>query len=164
MPYVPRQLSGVLADIRARFPAVLVTGPRQSGKTTFLRHEAPDCGYVTFDDPLNRQFAARDPHGFLDQFGTSPVVLDEVQYGPDLFPYLKMRIDADRSVHGRYLLTGSQQFAMMRHVGESLAGRLALRTGCGHGQEGGTRAPRMSAKSGRLGGAGISPSPTTLMR
>jgi hypothetical protein len=126
MPYLPRKLSGVLGDVRARFPAVLVTGPRQSGKTTFMRHEAPECAYVTFDDPLNRQFAARDPHGFLDQFGSSPVVLDEVQYVPDLFPYLKMRIDADRSIRGRFLLTGSQQFAMMRHVGDSLAGRLAL--------------------------------------
>ncbi len=126
MRYLPRQLSGVLGDVRSRFPAVLVTGPRQSGKTTFLRHEAPDSAYVTFDDPLNRQFADRDPHGFLDQFGGRPVILDEVQYVPDLFPYLKMRIDAEPGVRGRYLLTGSQQFAMMRRVGDSLAGRLAL--------------------------------------
>ena len=73
------------------FPSVLITGPRQSGKTTFLRNEfGSSYNYVTFDDPLKRQFALEDPNGFLDQFNTKPVILDEIQYVPELFPYIKM--------------------------------------------------------------------------
>ena len=109
------------------FPAVVLTGPRQSGKTTFVREAlGRDFGYVSLDDPLVRDFAATDPNGFLDRFGTQPLILDEVQHAPGLLPYLKARIDADRGRTGRYVLTGSQQFRVMRDVGESLAGRVAI--------------------------------------
>ena len=106
---------------------MLVTGPRQSGKTTLLREEFGEgAGYVTFDDPLEREFARSDPEGFLDRFGEVRALLDEVQYVPELFQYLKMRIDRDRRATGRWLLTGSQQFGLMARVTESLAGRVGI--------------------------------------
>ena len=125
--YLKRQLSRALRQAVRQFPAVLVTGPRQAGKTTFLQHEvAGKCAYVSFDDPVERAFAVNDPAGFLDRFGKQPVILDEVQYAPELLPSLKLRIDRERERHGRWLLTGSQQFHLMRNIGESLAGRVAI--------------------------------------
>ncbi|MDR0780787.1 MAG: ATP-binding protein [Pseudomonadales bacterium] len=110
-----------------QFPAVLLTGPRQAGKTTLLQHEAGErFAYVSFDDPVERAFALSDPAGFLDRFAQQPVILDEVQYVPDLLPSLKLRIDRERQRHGRWLLTGSQQFHLMRNITESLAGRIAI--------------------------------------
>ena len=125
--YLRRQLLPALQAALSQFPAVLITGPRQSGKTTFLREECGDrFAYVTFDDPLNRGFAVSDPRGFLNLYRDQPVILDEIQYAPELLPYLKMVIDQDRQRMGRWLLTGSQQFALMKNVSESLAGRIAL--------------------------------------
>jgi predicted AAA+ superfamily ATPase len=125
--YVPRALASTLARALADFPAVLVTGPRQSGKTTFLLQEfGRGARYLSLDDPLARGFAAADPNGFLDGDPHERVILDEIQYAPDLLPYLKLRIDNDRQRHGRWLLTGSQQFQLMANVSESLAGRIAL--------------------------------------
>jgi hypothetical protein len=109
------------------FPAVLVTGPRQAGKTTFLREESgDDLAVVSFDDPLERAFAREDPNGLLDRFGDRPVLLDEIQYVPELLPYLKVRIDRDRGRMGRFRLTGSQQFQLMQGITETLAGRVAV--------------------------------------
>jgi len=125
--YRQRQLATALSRARAGFPAILITGPRQSGKTTFLRHEAGEqVDYVSFDDPLERDFASVDPAGFLDRFAKRPVILDEIQYVPALLSHLKMRIDAKPRRCGRWLLTGSQQFGLMRDVSESLAGRVAI--------------------------------------
>jgi len=125
--YRQRQLASALQQALAGFPAVLVTGPRQSGKTTFLRHEAGEqVDYVSFDDPLERDFATVDPSGFLARFVGRPVILDEIQYVPSLLSRLKMRIDAEPDRCGRWLLTGSQQFGLMRGVSESLAGRVAI--------------------------------------
>ncbi len=125
--YLRRHLLPTLQTALAQFPAVLVTGPRQSGKTTFLREEFGDrFAYATFDDPLIRAFASSDPRGFLDQYREKPVILDEIQYVPDVLPYLKMTIDQNRQRLGWWLLTGSQQFALMKNISESLAGRIAL--------------------------------------
>lgn len=125
--YLDRELFPALERALGHFPAVLITGPRQSGKTTFLRHQLKDGGhYVTFDDPLSRDYARDDPNGFLDGLGDGRVVLDEIQYAPELFPYLKIRIDADRRRYGRFVMTGSQQFALMANISESLAGRIAI--------------------------------------
>src|SRR5581483_617921 len=125
--YVQRQLLATLQAALKQFPAVLVTGPRQSGKTTFLQEEfGTQYTYLTFDDPLTREFATTDPNGFLSQAAPRPMILDEIQYVPELLPYLKMRIDKARRMAGRWLLTGSQQFALMKNVSESLAGRIAL--------------------------------------
>ena len=125
--YVSRALRPVLDHALASFPCVLVTGPRQSGKTTFLRNEAGErFAYLSLDDPLERSFATTDPVGFLDRFAGRPVVLDEIQHTPALLPYVKMRIDASPQQAGRWLLTSSQQFELMRNVSESLAGRVAI--------------------------------------
>jgi predicted AAA+ superfamily ATPase len=125
--YYRRTLSKAFAQALSLFPSVLVSGPRQSGKSTFVRHELGEkATYVSFDDPLQRSFADQDPQGFLDQFGTGPVILDEIQYCPDLLPYIKLHIDNDRGRKGKWILTGSQQFRLMEKTGETLAGRIAI--------------------------------------
>jgi len=125
--YIDRLLSAILKNAVKHFPAVLVTGPRQSGKTTFLLHDmGKKVDYVSFDDPMERNFAISDPNGFLDRFQKRTVILDEVQYVPEILPYLKIRIDRDRKKAGKWLLTGSQQFQLMKNVTESLAGRIAI--------------------------------------
>lgn len=125
--YIERLLSKTFKQTVKQFPAVLVTGPRQAGKTTFLIHEmGKKADYISFDDPLERNFAITDPNGFLDRFEKRPVILDEIQYVPEILPYIKIRIDKDRARFGKWLLTGSQQFQLMRNVTESLAGRIAI--------------------------------------
>lgn len=123
--YLQRDLTHVFHSVCNLFPAVLITGPRQSGKSTFLLNVLKDHKYLTFDDPLNREFALTDPNGFLDQFGPSPVVLDEIQYVPEILQYIKIRIDQDRKP-GQWILTGSQQFHLMKNISETLAGRIAI--------------------------------------
>ena len=124
--YIPRAL-GERAHFAARnFPALLVTGPRQAGMTTFLRKEFPGAAYRTLDDPAVRAYAQEDPQSFLDQWRDESVILDEIQYAPALFSHIKMRIDQNRHRCGARLMTGSQQFAMMRDVSDSLAGRVAV--------------------------------------
>ena len=125
--YLARRLASTLATALDQFPSVLITGPRQSGKTTFVREDlGGSFAFVTFDDPLEREFATQDPRGFLGRFGDRPAILDEIQYVPELLSYLKMRIDEARDWHGRWVLTGSQQFELMQQVTESLAGRVAV--------------------------------------
>ncbi len=125
--YIKRILSSTFIKAVSGMPAVLVTGPRQSGKTTFLKNETPEgFEYVSFDDPLNRQTAMADPAGFLKQLQQERVVLDEIQYVPELFPYIKMAIDSAPGKNGRWIMTGSQQFSVMKNISESLAGRVAI--------------------------------------
>jgi predicted AAA+ superfamily ATPase len=123
--YLPRHLRRIFKEAITNFPVVLITGPRQSGKTTFVRNELPEVAYETFDDPLNRDFARQDPNGFLNRSGDQPLILDEIQYAPEILSYIKMRIDENRQP-GRWILTGSQQFHLMKNVSETLAGRIAI--------------------------------------
>ncbi|MHB1342753.1 MAG: ATP-binding protein [Thermoleophilia bacterium] len=126
MTYIARSLERTLAKAAAEFPAVVLTGPRQSGKTTLLRHcFGHTHGYVSLEPPDVRAAAAADPRGFLD-LHPPPVILDEVQYAPDLLPYIKERIDQRRSDRGRFILTGSQNLLVVERVTESLAGRSAI--------------------------------------
>jgi predicted AAA+ superfamily ATPase len=105
---------------------VVLTGPRQSGKTTLLKRVfGPRCAYVSLEPPDVRDAAEADPRGFLASH-PSPVILDEIQYAPGLLPFVKEIVDGDRSRVGRFFLTGSQNLALSASVTESLAGRAAV--------------------------------------
>jgi uncharacterized protein len=124
--YIPREIEGTIVQNSRTFPAIALTGPRQSGKTTLLKHLYQDTHkFVSFDDPLNRERALTDPKLFLESYGPK-VILDEIQYVPELLSYIKIAIDQDRLQKGRFLITGSQQFQLIRDLGDSLAGRIAL--------------------------------------
>lgn len=123
--YLTRTLESWFKEASRQFPVLLVTGARQVGKTTFLRHASePERTYVTLDDPLVLALAKSDPALFMQRF-PPPVLIDEIQYAPELLPYIKMACDQRRSPN-LFWLTGSQQFQMMRGVSESLAGRVGV--------------------------------------
>lgn len=125
MNYRRRQLEGELRRAVTSFPAIIVTGPRRSGKTTLLRHLHPSASYVLLEEPDTLERIRSDPRGFLDGI-TPPVILDEIQNAPELFGYVRARIDADPGQVGAWLLTGSQEAGLMQGVTESMAGRAAV--------------------------------------
>lgn len=122
--WIARQAESVVRRMARQFPAVLVTGARQAGKTSLLRHLFPRTSYLSLDLPANAEAARTAPEDLLERF-PAPVIIDEIQYAPSLLRHLKVRIDRQRSP-GRYLLTGSQVFPLMQGVSESLAGRCAV--------------------------------------
>ncbi len=123
--YIHRNLEKVILDTSKNFPVVMVTGPRQVGKTSILKSLSDESRtYVSLDSPRARQMAQEDPELFMQTY-PPPVLIDEVQYAPNLFTYIKISIDKDRKP-GMYWLTGSQQFHLMKNVTESLAGRIAV--------------------------------------
>lgn len=126
MKYISRNLENIVNQVTKEYPVVLVTGPRQVGKTTMLQKlmEGTDRGYVTLDDLNERSIAKTDPELFL-QLHKPPILIDEVQYAPELFTYIKMHVDKNHEP-GAFWLTGSQVFKLMQGVQESLAGRVAV--------------------------------------
>lgn len=124
--YIPRAIEPTLKKAAREFPALVLTGPRQAGKTTVLKHTfAASHRYVSLEPPDVRASVLADPRGFLG-WHAPPVIFDEVQHAPELLPYLKERIDANRAARGQYLLTGSQNLLLLERVTESLAGRAAI--------------------------------------
>lgn len=126
MKYISRNLETVVSQLTKEYPVVLLTGPRQVGKTTMLKKlmENTNRGYVSLDDLNARNLAKSDPELFL-QLHKPPILIDEVQYAPELFTYIKMHVDKNQNP-GDFWLTGSQVFKLMRGVQESLAGRVAV--------------------------------------
>ncbi len=123
--YYKRKIEEALQEARAHFPVVLITGARQAGKSTLLQHSLKDYSYVNLDDPQKQELAKNDPELFLSHYQT-PIIIDEIQYAPQLLPYIKIRVDQNRRKYGQYILTGSQTFQVMEGVSESLAGRIAI--------------------------------------
>ena len=128
MQYIHRHLEERIIELSKSYSAILLTGPRQAGKTTMLRELAVKEGtgrrYVTLDDLAEREMAKTDPALFL-QIHKPPVLIDEVQYAPELFTYIKIYVD-EHHKPGDFWMTGSQIFRLMRGIQESLAGRVAL--------------------------------------
>lgn len=128
--YIRRAMEGRVEELAGLFPVLMICGPRQVGKTTMLKELAGkrirQAGYVTLDYPQIRALAKEDPELFLQQYAP-PVIIDEIQYAPELLPYIKIRVD-ENPEKGQYYLTGSQMFHMMKNVSESLAGRVGIMT------------------------------------
>lgn len=123
--FIKRALENIVKEVSKTYPVLLVTGPRQVGKTTLLEHVADENRkYVSLDDPVARRLAVEEPLLFLQRY-EPPVIIDEIQYAPELLPYIKMHVDRNRKM-GDFWLTGSQMFQMMKGVRESLAGRVGI--------------------------------------
>lgn len=121
---ISRQILSKILSLKEKFPIIAVTGPRQSGKTTLLKAAFPDYTYVSLEDPDVRDFALNDPKGFLKIY-KEKVIFDEVQRTPLLFSYLQTIVDETRQM-GQFILSGSQNFQLLRNITQSLAGRVAL--------------------------------------
>ncbi|MFK7971748.1 MAG: ATP-binding protein [Bacteroidia bacterium] len=122
--FIPRTLESSIKRLAKKFPIVSVTGPRQSGKTTLLRSSFPDYTYISLENLDEREFAQNDPRGFLEAYG-SQLIIDEAQKVPTLFSYLQGVVD-EKNSPGQYILSGSQNFLLQKHITQSLAGRVAI--------------------------------------
>jgi len=122
---IPRHLERKIRQAAEQYPVISLTGPRQSGKTTLIRAMFPDMQYFSMEDPELRHLAVEDPRGFLAQFQEKGVILDEVQRTPDLFSYIQTRVD-EVDQPGQFILSGSQNFLLMKNISQTLAGRCAV--------------------------------------
>jgi predicted AAA+ superfamily ATPase len=120
-----REIAEKIKLLATEFPAMVITGARQVGKTTLLKNLFPTYTYVSLDVPSTADLAENNPDIFLQRY-QPPVIIDEVQYAPKIFRNLKVYIDQNREAKGQFLLTGSQKFTLMKEVSESLAGRVAV--------------------------------------
>lgn len=124
--YIHREIEKILENNIRHFPAIALTGPRQSGKSTLVKHLfGKTHTLVTFDDPLMRERAISDPRLFIETLGDK-IIFDEIQYVPQILSYIKILIDENRHRYGRFIITGSQQFHLIKNLGDTLAGRTAL--------------------------------------
>ncbi|MDD5135345.1 MAG: ATP-binding protein [Phycisphaerae bacterium] len=124
--YIHRQLEPTLEKAISQFPSIILTGPRQSGKTTLLKKLfANTHKYISLEVPDVRSVAVSDPRGFLSYY-KPPVIFDEVQYAPELLPYIKEYIDENRLLKGQFILSGSQNLLLSQHISETLPGRVAV--------------------------------------
>ncbi|MEZ5069872.1 MAG: AAA family ATPase [Bacteroidales bacterium] len=123
--WIERDYSARIIDAVKTRPVILLTGVRQAGKSTLLQRLLPDADYVTLDRIILAAEAEENPTMFLDRF-KNQVIIDEIQYAPTLFRDLKIKVDQQRNVKGKWILTGSQQFILMQHISESLAGRVRI--------------------------------------
>jgi predicted AAA+ superfamily ATPase len=123
--YIKRKIEDIITRTSRTFPVLFLTGPRQTGKTTLLKQLADtDRKYVTLDDTNDRLFATQEPAAFIERY-SPPVIIDEIQYAPELLPYIKIYVDKHKN-NGDFWITGSQMFRMMKNVSESLAGRVGI--------------------------------------
>ena len=121
---IPRAMADKLRDLAETFPAVTLTGPRQSGKSTLVKETFPQYRYVSLEDADVREAAREDPHSFLSRYD-SRVIFDEAQRAPELFSYMQGVIDRSDEL-GQYVLSGSQNFLLLKSISQSLAGRVAV--------------------------------------
>lgn len=122
---IKRHLQPVLEDSARLFPVITLTGPRQSGKTTLAKATFQNAHYVSLEDPTQRSLALEDARGFLGQFGSEQVILDEAQRAPDLFSHIQIIVDQN-DIAGQYIVTGSHNFLLLEKISQSLAGRCAV--------------------------------------
>ena len=125
MKYYRRSIEQVINEYKEQFPILLLTGPRQVGKSTLFKELfRTEYKYFSLDDPILKEQIVNDPRLFLKN-NPEKLIIDEVQYAPSIFPYLKMKVDENRK-DGMYLMTGSQAFVLMKNVSETLAGRVGI--------------------------------------
>lgn len=121
---IKRTITKCVQQQLEKYPILALTGPRQSGKTTLLKKLFPEYQYISMENPDTRAYATEDPHSFLDKYN-SKVIIDEAQRVPELFSYLQTKVDESR-IMGNYILSGSQNFHLIKSITQSLAGRVAL--------------------------------------
>lgn len=119
-----RNIGSQINLLKKQYPVLALTGPRQSGKTTFLKNFFHDYRYLSFENPDTRHYALNDPNGFLKEYDNK-VIFDEVQRVPELFSYIQTIVD-EKKIMGQFILSGSQNFQLLNNISQSLAGRVAL--------------------------------------
>jgi uncharacterized protein len=123
--YYKREITSKIKKMVKTFPALIITGARQTGKTTLIKNIFPNHNYVSLDLPSNADMAEHDPDSFFSNY-PPPLIIDEAHYAPNLFRQLKVLIDKDKTKKGQFIVSGSQNFLLMENVVESLAGRIAV--------------------------------------
>lgn len=125
MNVINRHIYKAIREYQSKYPILALTGPRQSGKTTLLKQLFPDYRYVSLENPDARDFALKDPNGFLAEYNDQ-MIFDEVQQAPAIFSYLQTLVDSRPDRMGGFILSGSQNFHLMERITQSLAGRVAI--------------------------------------